>query len=106
MLLQRQKLPVGSTPFATVSGISYSRRRDALVVSLADGSFHVIKDLSTDPSLVAESTEDHLTSESVSKTARSVFIKVEEEEVTKQDVNAIHGMTSYDDDSFYVWIHE
>ena len=42
----------------------------------------------------------------MSKTARSVFIKVEEDDMTKQDVNAIHGMISYDGDAFYMWIQE
>lgn len=104
--LDRQKVSVGSTPFAQVSGLSYTRRSDTLVVSLAEGSFYVIKQLVTDPVLVPGPTDDNLASHSMSKTARSVFIKVEEDDVDKNLVNAMHGMTSYDDDSFYMWIHE
>ncbi|GJE86983.1 transcription factor IIIC subunit delta N-term-domain-containing protein [Phanerochaete sordida] len=104
--LERQKLSVGSTPFAMVSGVSYSPRSDALVVSLADGSFHVVQKVTTDPALAPGTAEDNLASASVSKTARAVFIKVEEDDVDRRQVNAIYGMTSYDGDSYYTWIHE
>lgn len=84
----------------------YARRRDALVITLADGSFHVIQKLSTDPSLASGAPEDGLSCGMISKVARDVFYKVEEEDVTKADVNTIHGITSYDGDAFYTWIHE
>ena len=104
--LETQKLSVASTAFSRVSGIAYAQRRDALVITLADGSFHVIQQLSTNPSLSPGASADNLTSSAVSKAARTVFSKVEEEEVTRSDVNAIHGLTSYDGDAFYTWIHE
>ncbi|EKM55654.1 uncharacterized protein PHACADRAFT_209176 [Phanerochaete carnosa HHB-10118-sp] len=89
-----------------LTGVTYSPRCDALVVSLADGSLHIVRKVTSDPTLALGIPEDNLTSESISKTARSAFIKVEEDDVDKQQVNAIHGMTSYDGDSFYIWIHE
>ncbi|KIP09279.1 hypothetical protein PHLGIDRAFT_505344 [Phlebiopsis gigantea 11061_1 CR5-6] len=104
--LETQNLSVASTAFSRVSGIAYAQRRDALVISLADGSFHVIQQLSTNPLLVSGTSTDQLSSGAVSRTARAVFSKVEEEEVTRSDVNAIHGLTSYDGDAFYTWIHE
>ena len=105
-VLLTQKLSVSSTALSQVSSITYLPKRDALVLTLADGSFHAIREFSTDPRLVSGPTDDGLSSDSLSKTARSVFLKVEEDEMTKMDVNAIHGMTSYDGDAFYTWIHE
>lgn len=74
-------------------------------MSLADGSFHTVRNFSTEPTLVSDGADD-LSSEAVSKTARSVFIKVEEDDMTRLDVNTIQGMVSYDDDAFCTWIHE
>lgn len=84
----------------------YARRRDALVITLADGSFHVIQKLSTDPCLAPEASKNDLSSAAIAKLARSVFSKVEEEDITRADVNTIHGIASYDGDAFYTWIHE
>ncbi len=76
------------------------------MVSLADGSFHVICNLTTAPCLDASSPEVGLSSKTLSKVARGVFVKVEEDPIQRVDVNCINGMSSYDDDSFYLWIHE
>jgi general transcription factor 3C polypeptide 4 len=76
------------------------------VISLADGSFHVVRNFSTDPSLTYGPSENGPSSDTVSRTARSVFVKVKEDKTSKMDVNAIHGMDSYDNDAFYIWIHE
>lgn len=104
--LETQKLSVASTALSRASGIAYAQRRDVLIITLSDGSLHVIQRLSTNPSLVSGMSDDGLSSDSVSEVARSVFCKVEEEEITRADVNAIHGIASYDNDAFYTWIHE
>ena len=86
--------------------MAYARSQDVLILSLADGSFHVVSNISRDPSLISATAEIGLTSAAVSATARANFVKVEEEPMKKLDVNTIHGMSPYDGDSFYLWVHE
>ena len=72
----------------------------------SDGSLHVVVNVSKDPSLSSDASDIGFTSSALSATARRDFIQIEEEHIKKLDVNAIHGMSSYDQDSFYLWIHE
>ena len=104
--LKTQKLSVGSTALAAVSGTAYIRRRDTLVVSLSDGTFHVIGGVSTDPCLIPEKADGDLSSQNLSLIARQHFTAVEEEEMRNIDVNCTHGMTIFDGDSTFMWIHE
>lgn len=106
IFLQTQKLSVGSSALTPASGITYARSQDALVISLADGSYHAVENVSTEPVLSADASEIGLFSGALSTQARADFVKVEEEPMHKLDVNAIHGMSSYDNESFYLWIHE
>ncbi|KAJ3555131.1 hypothetical protein NM688_g2748 [Phlebia brevispora] len=106
LILKTQKLSVGSSALSPVSGVTYIPSQDTLVISLADGSFHVVAHLSTNPSLALEPVDSGLSSGMISATARGTFIKVEEERMKRLDVNAIHGMASYDQASFFLWIHE
>ena len=89
-----------------ISGIEYLHSQDALLVSLADGSFHAVLNLSVDPQLSSDTSDNGLSSSAVSAMARAHFVKAEEEPMKKFDVNAIHGMSTYDKDSFNLWIHE
>ncbi|KAF8201349.1 putative zinc-finger of transcription factor IIIC complex-domain-containing protein [Mycena galopus ATCC 62051] len=43
------RLSAGMSPFHPVSGMHYVRRKDILLVCLYDGSFHVVRDVSSDP---------------------------------------------------------
>ncbi|KAF7796903.1 hypothetical protein EIP86_008088 [Pleurotus ostreatoroseus] len=106
ILLQTQKLTIGSSSLSPVSGIAYSPARDALVLSLADGSFHVVSSMSTNPSLCVTDPVGGLSSGALSSAARADFLKIEEEPRKNSDVNATHGMVTYDQSSFYLWIHE
>ncbi|GBE86530.1 hypothetical protein SCP_0904090 [Sparassis crispa] len=104
--LRTQKVSVGASALCPASGISYITHSDTLVVSLSDGSFHVIHQFSTAPSLNSVSYGDSLTSERLTAAARNAFVKVEPEPPLFWDVNRINGMASYDDSATYVWIHE
>ncbi|PCH44432.1 hypothetical protein WOLCODRAFT_105111 [Wolfiporia cocos MD-104 SS10] len=104
--LYAQKVSVGSSKLCLVSGTAYIARKDALVVSLTDGSFHVIHSISTEPSAVPSPFSADLTSEQLSLSSRSAFAEAEPENVTPKDVQRIYGMTSYDHHATYVWLHE
>lgn len=104
--LQTQKLSAGSSALSPVSGVTYASSQDTLVVSLADGSLHVISNICTNPTLGDDDSGIGLSSSAVSTAARADFVEVEEEHMKKQDVNAMHGMVPHDQGSFYLWIHE
>ncbi|KAJ6580956.1 putative zinc-finger of transcription factor IIIC complex-domain-containing protein [Mycena capillaripes] len=102
-----QKLSVGSSAFHPVSGLHYAQHEDALLVSLFDGSIHVISSLTEEPKLsnVSQSLGDQ-TSEGLSGILRSVFVHSEKAKVSKRDVNRVSGMIPYDDYSVAVWVQE
>ncbi|KAI0818913.1 putative zinc-finger of transcription factor IIIC complex-domain-containing protein [Irpex lacteus] len=104
--LKTQKLSVGSTALAPVSGIVYLSRHDSVVVSLSDGSFHVIKNLSTAPILASDDPAEAMSSKSLSTLVRQHFVNIEGEGTRKLDVNSTHGMTNVDGESTFLWIHE
>ncbi len=104
--LKTQKLSVGSTALAPVSGIVYLSRHDSVVVSLSDGSFHVIKNLSTAPTLASDNPEETMDSKTLSTLVRQHFVSIEGEGTRKLDVNSTHGMTDVDGESTFLWIHE
>jgi general transcription factor 3C protein 4 len=110
--LEDQDLTADSCAYYPVSGIEYIEHKDALVVSLFDGSFHVISNLSANPQLVASNTSESLTTEGLSLQARTAFTRVETREarlstaITRYDANRISGMTSYDHGGTFAWIHE
>lgn len=91
---------------APLSGVSYLRRHDTLVFSLADGSFHVVSQFSTDPRLALTSTDTDLSAEALSTMSRSVFLKAEERQPDRMDVNRVGGMVAFDESSTYAWILE
>ncbi|KAF9465990.1 putative zinc-finger of transcription factor IIIC complex-domain-containing protein [Collybia nuda] len=105
-LLKNQKISIGSSSFHTASGIQYTQRTDKLILTLVDGSFYVIHDLSTEPSLVPSTMDDPITSEKLSMTIRSAFVQSEQGEVEYSDVNRITGVTSYDSSASFIWLHE
>ncbi|KDQ50704.1 hypothetical protein JAAARDRAFT_199699 [Jaapia argillacea MUCL 33604] len=103
--LQTQKVSVGSSSLSAPSGVVYVPRQDVLLVSLQDGSFHVIHHVSSDPILVNEDSEK-LSSAHLSRTVRSVLVKSEAGEMKWSDVGRISGMSSYDSSSTVAWVHE
>jgi hypothetical protein len=103
--LQTQKTSDDSSALHPASGIAYNSQHDALIISLFDGSFHVIQDIYTAPKYVPDGDTD-LTSKKLSLMARSIFLKVEGGDLQKTDVNRISGMISLDNGWTFVWIHE
>ncbi|KAJ8588488.1 hypothetical protein M405DRAFT_740181 [Rhizopogon salebrosus TDB-379] len=106
LLLQTQKLSIGSSAISPVSGVSYVLHRDALILALFDGSFHVIHNLSVKPSWNPSVANDTLTSAELSRASRELFAKVTPAGISRMDVNRIGGMVSYDSQSTLVWIYE
>ncbi|KAI0917842.1 hypothetical protein AcV5_002680 [Taiwanofungus camphoratus] len=106
LAIRAPKVSAGSSALCSVSGTAYVRRRDALVFSLSDGSFHVVHALSTAPSLDPSSSDSGLAAERLSLMGRSVFAKAESERMKYKDVNRINGMTAYSENGTFVWIHE
>ena len=115
--IRTQRLSVGSSCLHPNSGLFYVRHRDALVISLFDGSFHVIRNLFHEPAWststvdgsdgmgVADSST--FTSEGLSAISRAAFTQAERSDVRFTDVNRINGMLAHDDVSGTVmWLHE
>ena len=101
--------------FHQVTGISYVQNQDALLITLFDGSFHVICDLCHNPRWASTSTiqnfsneidYESLTSENLSKISRSIFVKAEKGNIDRRDMVKINGVTSYDDASCFSWVYE
>ncbi|GLB40900.1 putative transcription factor IIIC subunit delta N-term [Lyophyllum shimeji] len=103
--LQRQRISTDSSSLHPASGIQYIRRLDALVLTLYDGSFHVFHNLSTEPSIISATGDGAVTSESLSKAVRSVFIQ-SELNVDFSTMNRITGLASYDGSATFIWIQE
>lgn len=104
-LLQTQKLSIGSSALHPASGIQYIRRLDTLVVTLFDGSFHVVHNISNDPSMTPGNPEVPVTSERLSMVVRSTFVQ-SEQHAEFSDVNRITGLMSYDGSATLFWIQE
>lgn len=99
-------LSVGTSSLSLPSGIEYIKHLDTAVLTLSDGSFHVIHSFSSNPSLESAGSELNMTSESLSRAARSVFFEIDTEANSARDVNCINGMLSYDNATTFVWMHE
>lgn len=117
LVLKSQHISAGSSSLHPGSGISYMRHKDAVLLSLFDGSFHVIYNISTEPTLKADAsnTDASFSSERLSAISRSVFVQCEGEALgalvddskMKNVVNRIGGMTPYSSESpIITWIHE
>ena len=98
-----------------MTGISYLQNRDVLLITLFDGSFHVICDLFLDPRWASTSDIQNstvavdygpLTSENLSKMSRSIFVKAEKGTVDRRDMVKINGVAPYDNASCFSWVYE
>ncbi|KAF8066594.1 transcription factor IIIC subunit delta N-term-domain-containing protein [Lyophyllum atratum] len=103
--LRTQKLSAGSSSLHPASGIEYIRRLDVLLLTLFDGSLHAFHSLSGEPSMTPKTTEDPVTSQSLSKAVRSVFVR-SEQTVDFSVMNRITGLASYDGSATFIWIQE
>lgn len=107
--LRRQAISSGSSMFYPPSGLVYSPERDAAVLSLFDGSFHVIYNVSSSPTVTPpiEATEqDKLTSSNLSSMSRKVFVEVEGGAVPHVEMNRISGLVSFAGFPIVCWTHE
>lgn len=103
-MLRTQKVSASTSPFYPITGIEYVEGRDLLLLSLFDGTFHVIHHVSLEPTMTPDETE--FTSEHMSSLARATFTRTEGGAVTKADMNRISGIVSYDGLSAVGWVHE
>ncbi|KAJ7916764.1 putative zinc-finger of transcription factor IIIC complex-domain-containing protein [Mycena leptocephala] len=105
-IVRPSSLSEGMSPFHPLSGLHYIRRKDALMFCLFDGSFHIIHNLSLDPSWTPSNPENNLTTQNLSIVARSIFTRVEPGTVDAELENRISGMASYDGSATVTWVHE
>ncbi|KIJ45308.1 hypothetical protein M422DRAFT_47081 [Sphaerobolus stellatus SS14] len=91
-----------SMPYSPTSGIIHYPKLDSLLVTLFDGSFYMIHQLSITPSLTSE---ELLSSEDLTRQARTVF-STAEGKITFADANRTSGVFSYDDSGNIGGLHE
>ncbi|RDB16625.1 hypothetical protein Hypma_002848 [Hypsizygus marmoreus] len=103
--LRTQKLSTGSSSLHPASGIQYIRRLDILILTLFDGSFHVLHNFSVEPTMSPTANETPVTGKRLSRAIRSAFVQ-SERDVDFTDVNRITGITSYDGSAAFIWIQE
>ncbi|KAJ7779200.1 putative zinc-finger of transcription factor IIIC complex-domain-containing protein [Mycena metata] len=105
-IIRTPNLSAGMSPFYPVAGMHYIRRQDALMICVSDGSFHILHDLSLDPSWAPSNPEVAITTQNLSIAARSIFTRVEPGPVDAEVENRISAMTSYDESATVIWVHE
>jgi general transcription factor 3C protein 4 len=106
LTLQTQKISIGSSVFSYVSGFSYTKEKDVLLVALLDGSLRAIHNMLIEPSWVPTSLDDQLTSEALSQASHVFFAQTTSAGVGYVDVNRISGLVCYDSHSTMTWIYE
>jgi hypothetical protein len=107
--LQRQGISSGSSILYPPSGLVYSPEDDSLVVSLTDGSFHVIYDISSAPTAtppVDPTKQRGLSSSNLSSMSRRVFVRAEGGAIPHTEMNRINGMVSFGGFPVVSWAHE
>ena len=104
--LSMQDISSGSSMFYPPSGLIYSPERDAVVLSLFDGSFHVIHNVSSAPTVTPSTEQDKLTSSNLSSMSRKVFEKVEEGALPHIEMNRISGMVAFAGFPIVCWTQE
>jgi general transcription factor 3C protein 4 len=122
--LRTQRLSVDASALHPATGLEYIPARDAFLVGLFDGSFHVVNAVSTAPRVDAPDASadgeesDSFSTENISQRARAVFVRTETEglpvhprgktrvQITPKDANRTSGLVSYDGGSTLVWLHE
>ncbi|KAI0294320.1 transcription factor IIIC subunit delta N-term-domain-containing protein, partial [Multifurca ochricompacta] len=110
-LLHRQGISRGSSMFYPPSGLVYSPEHDIIVLSLVDGSFHVIYDVSTSPTVkppegLTGPVNNYYTSSGLSSVSRRVFLRVDGGVVPHAEMNQISGMVSFAGFPIVSWAHE
>ncbi|KAI9573929.1 transcription factor IIIC subunit delta N-term-domain-containing protein [Boletus coccyginus] len=106
LAVETQSFSIGSSAFSCVSGFSYVREKDVLLVALLDGSLHAIHNILIEPSWVSTSSDDKLTSKTLSQASRVFFAQTTPANAEYVDVNRINGLVCYDSHSTLTWIYE
>ncbi|KAJ7233033.1 transcription factor IIIC subunit delta N-term-domain-containing protein [Mycena rebaudengoi] len=107
IVLSTQRFSVGSSSFQPPSGIYYVAQEDTLLVSLFDGSIHVIQSLTKEPRLVdASQSLGDISSQTLSDISRSTFAYAERCEVSKRDMNRVSGMIPFDSSAVVLWAQQ
>lgn len=106
LAVETQSFSIGSSAFSCVSGFSYVREKDVLLVALLDGSLHAIHNILIEPSWFPTSLDDKLTSKALSQASRVFFAQTTSANVEYVDVNRISGLVCYDSHSTLTWIYE
>lgn len=105
-----QRTCTDASPFHPVAGIAYVAAEDRLIVTLLDGSFHVVQDLATRPEWAAKAIIDaaagHVNSEALSRTSRATFEAAEKGAVDRSDMVHIDGAVMYDGGATFLWMYE
>jgi hypothetical protein len=85
-------------------------REDVLVISLFDGSFHLVRGVSSSEPALDNDGGGSLSTAKLSKNARNLFLRAEQPQqtapLTRLDANRISGMVSYDGAANVLWLHE
>ena len=102
LLLRNQKIHKSSSAFHPAVGLNYFLHQDILIVTLTDGSFHVVQNISSDPSW----SSGHVNSYQISKAVRSAFVESWNFDVDLADMNRITGVCLFDDRSTVIWAQE
>jgi len=102
LFLRNQKIHKSSSALHPVVGLNYILLQDILTVTLTDGSFHVVHNISSDPSW----SGGRVNSYQISKTVRSAFVGSLNCDVDLVDMNKITGVCSFDNRSTVVWAQE
>ncbi|KAJ7594097.1 putative zinc-finger of transcription factor IIIC complex-domain-containing protein [Mycena floridula] len=105
LTLVNQEISIGSSPLHPASGIQYLPRQDILIITLFDGSFHVVHNVSIEPSWTP-ARDSSLSSRQLSLAARAVFKRSAAESMGHSDVNTTAGFICYNDSGDVMWLHE
>ncbi|RXW17895.1 hypothetical protein EST38_g7968 [Candolleomyces aberdarensis] len=106
LALERQRISSGASPFHPASGVSYTEHNDRLLITLFDGSIHVIQELTKDPQWKPSIEDGDFTSKTLSQRCRTIFTRVESGPVDSKVMNCINGFSIYGSGSTFVWAHE
>ena len=103
--LQNQQTSRNSSELHPCFGIEYNCENDSVVLAIADGSLHVVRDVGGEPRYVS-SAEAGLSSDELSALARNLFLKDEGRGITDATTGKICGMTSICNGSILILLFE
>lgn len=103
--LKNQKTSRNSSELHPCCGIEYNHQNECVILAIADGSLHVVGDLSGTPKYY-NSADSGLSSDGLSALARSSFSVIEGRGITDAVTGRISGMTSVCNGSILLWLFE